>query len=131
MTDVPEDEMSIQDLTPPSENIKEPELPGEVQDSAPEAIVKEAEANVTVPSAPQVGLTQEQLGEIGVRTTDMIEAHEMIVRLITPIFDRSQVDSPARSIARNLAKIVINHSRDICVADIQRRISDITNRKGE
>lgn len=113
------DEVDIRDLTMPPANIVEPELPGEVQE--PEVIPD------TPPEAPPPTISDEQLDQIAFRSAEMITAHEMVVRLLTPIFD--EPSSPSKDIARNLTKILINHSRSIVVEDLQRRIIKIVNER--
>jgi hypothetical protein len=51
----------------------------------------------------------------------------MVVRLLTPIFDGP--NSNVKEIARNLTKILVNHSRSVVVEDIQRRINKIANER--
>ena len=113
-------EMSIQDLTTPPADAPAPDLPGDVQE--PDKVVPP----IVPPVVPPL-LSQKQLDDIAARTTDMIEAHEMIVRLLAPIFE--EPGSPSREIARNLTKILVNHSRSVVVEDLQRRIRKIANER--
>jgi len=129
-SDIPEGEMNIQDLTQPSSAIQqaaEADLPGEVGEPGEVVPPPAADTPTVVVNPPPPVVTDEMLNELGTRISDMIGGHELVVRLLTPIFDPSRIETPTVSIARNLAKIAVNHSREVCVTNIQNRIREITN----